>query len=66
MFKRRYRSVGPRAELRSARVGHENTVATIKAGQQKEIMDMQRAMTESLKSQTAMANVLVEKLDRMR
>ena len=29
-------------------------------------MEMQRAMTVSLKSQTAMANLLIEKLDRMR
>ena len=32
----------------------------------KEFIEMQRAMTESLKSQTAIATLLIEKLDRMR
>ena len=32
----------------------------------KEFSETQKAMTESLKSQTAMANILLEKLDRMR
>ena len=43
----------------SARVGHVDAGAT---SNKKEFMEMQRAMTESLKTQTAMANLLIEKI----
>ena len=64
MFERRHQFVGPREVLRTGEVGKEDARATSKARQQKEIMEMHKAMTKSSKTQTAMGNVVIEKLDR--